>query len=65
MKSDETSFFSEKELSALNFKAIGKSVKISRKASFYNSSRIEIGDYSRIDDFCVLDGMSMLLCIRV
>ena len=54
MKPDETSFFSEAELSALDFKAIGKSVRISRKASFYNLGHIEIGDNSRIDDFCVI-----------
>jgi len=54
MKADWTSFFSKAELTTLNFKAIGKSVKISRKASFYNPNQIEIGDNSRIDDFCVI-----------
>ena len=54
MNPDGTSFFSEVELSALTFKLIGKSVKISRRASFYNSNQIEIGDNSRIDDFCVI-----------
>lgn len=50
------SFLSEQELKSLEFKRIGNGVKISRKASFYNISQIEIGDNSRIDDFTVLSG---------
>lgn len=48
------SFYTEEELAALGFARVGRNVQISRKASFYGASRIEIGDYSRIDDFCVL-----------
>lgn len=48
------SFYSEEELAAIGFARLGRNVQISRKASFYGASRIEIGDYSRIDDFCVL-----------
>lgn len=48
------SFYSEGELAAIGFARVGRNVQISRKASFYGASRIEIGDYSRIDDFCVL-----------
>ena len=33
-----------------------KNVKISDKASIYNPELIEIGDRSRIDDFCILSG---------
>lgn len=54
MKSNACSFFSESELSVFGFKSVGKAVKISRKASFYHPEKMEIGDYSRIDDFCVL-----------
>ncbi len=36
------------------FKSVGKDVKISSKASFYNPGNITIGDYTRIDDFCVI-----------
>jgi galactoside O-acetyltransferase len=43
---------SKKEL--LKFKSIGKYVKVSSKASFHNPGNISIGDYSRIDDFCVI-----------
>ena len=31
-------------------------VKISKKASIYNVEQTEIGDDSRIDDFCVVSG---------
>ncbi|HCT63569.1 MAG TPA: O-acetyltransferase [Erysipelotrichaceae bacterium] len=49
-------FYSQEELLSLNFKYIGKNVKISNKASIYNHDCISIGDNSRIDDFCVLSG---------
>ncbi len=48
------SFYTNKELKTLGFAKTGKNVKISRKASFYGNSRIEIGDNSRIDDFCII-----------
>ena len=35
---------------------IGKNVKISNKTSIYNCEKISIGDYTRIDDFCVISG---------
>jgi len=38
----------------MGFASLGRNVKLSRKASIYNPARISIGDYSRIDDFCVL-----------
>ena len=45
------SFYSEKELSDLGFKSIGKNVLISRKTSLYGIPRISIGNNVRIDDF--------------
>lgn len=50
----QTSFYSEEELKSIGFKSIGKGCMISRKASIYGASNIEIGNYVRIDDFCVL-----------
>lgn len=38
----------------LGFASVGENVQISDKASFYGSSRIELGSNIRIDDFCVL-----------
>jgi len=50
------SWLTEDELRNLNFKSIGKNVLISNKASLYNPELMSIGDYSRIDDFCVISG---------
>ncbi|MBV6750858.1 acyltransferase [Pseudomonas chlororaphis] len=49
-------YLSVAELQNFGFKKIGKNVKISDKASIYNAEDIEIGDYSRIDDFCIISG---------
>ena len=54
----ETPCYSDEELEALGFKAIGHDVLISRKASIHNASAIAIGNHVRIDDFCVLTGGS-------
>lgn len=47
-------FLSQAEIGKVGFKHVGKEVKISDRASFHNPAMIEIGDFSRIDDFCVL-----------
>lgn len=51
-----TSFLSDKEIDRIGFKAVGKNAMISRKASIYSPENIEIGDNTRIDDFCILSG---------
>lgn len=50
------SFLSQEEMNSLRFKNLGGNVRISNKASIYNANLIEIGDNSRIDDFCVISG---------
>ncbi|MCX7696122.1 MAG: acyltransferase [Bacteroidales bacterium] len=50
------SFYSKEELLSIGFKTVGENVLISRKASFYSPSEIEIGNHVRIDDFCILSG---------
>lgn len=45
---------SKKAISELGFKKVGENVMLSDRASFYNCSKISIGDNVRIDDFCVL-----------
>jgi len=50
------SYLSDTELAARNFRRLGRGVRISERAAIYNCDQIEIGDYSRIDDFCVLSG---------
>ncbi len=49
-------YLTETELSAYGFKSVGVDVKISDKAVIYNPEKITIGNYSRIDDFCVVSG---------
>lgn len=49
-------YLSDTDLQAMGFKSLGKSVKISSKASIYNADQIDLGDFSRIDDFCVISG---------
>lgn len=49
-------YLTDSELQALGLKYLGKDVKISDKAAIYNCDQIEIGNHSRIDDFCVISG---------
>lgn len=49
-------YYTQENLENMGFKSLGKKVKISDKASIYNCEQITIGDYSRIDDFCVVSG---------
>ena len=49
-------FLNEKQLERMGFGSLGRNVRISDKASIYNEAQIEIGDNSRIDDFCVISG---------
>jgi len=41
-------------LEKMGFASVGDNVMISDRASFYNCSKISIGNNTRIDDFCVL-----------
>ena len=50
------SYYNNIELEKLGIKKLGKNVKISAKASIYDADQLEIGDNSRIDDFCVISG---------
>ncbi|AMM51268.1 hypothetical protein TH61_08920 [Rufibacter sp. DG15C] len=47
-------FLTEEQLKEAGFKSIGKNVSVSDKASIYNPAYISLGDYTRIDDFCIL-----------
>lgn len=50
------SYYTQSELLKLGFKFIGKDVKVSKKSSIYNHEDIELDNYSRVDDFCILSG---------
>ncbi|WP_137821632.1 acyltransferase [Pseudomonas sp. D(2018)] len=49
-------YYSDEQLKQMGFRRLGINVKISDKASIYNADQIEVGDNSRIDDFCVISG---------
>ncbi|WP_286833454.1 MULTISPECIES: acyltransferase [Acinetobacter] len=49
-------YLSYENLKNMGFKSLGKNVKISDKAAIYDCEQIEIGDNSRIDDFCIISG---------
>lgn len=49
-------WLTDKELNKLSFRKLGRNVRISDKAAIYNTDTIEIGDNTRIDDFCVVSG---------
>lgn len=47
-------YLSESQLAEMGFRSVGKGVRLSDKACIYGAERIEIGDYSRIDDFSLI-----------
>ena len=47
-------YLSNEQVKEIGFKSIGNNVKISDRCVIYNPESIEIGDNSRVDDFCVL-----------
>lgn len=49
-------YLTNEQLKTMGFKYLGTGVKISDKASIYNCEQIRLGDYARIDDFCVISG---------
>ncbi len=53
-------FLTTQQLQKLNFQKLGNDVKISDKASLYNTELMEIGDRTRVDDFCVVSGKIIL-----
>ena len=58
------SYYSDTELLQIGLRRIGKNVKISTCAKIYDAEKIEIGDNSRIDDFCVISGKVFFLGIE-
>jgi acetyltransferase-like isoleucine patch superfamily enzyme len=49
-------YLSQAVLESMGFKHLGRDVKVSDKAALYGVHEIELGDHSRIDDFCVVSG---------
>ena len=50
------SHYTQEELESMGFNSIGNNCMISKKASFYGTSKITIGNNVRIDDFCIISG---------
>lgn len=62
---EERGFFSREELLAAGFSHVGKETRISRKISLYGVSG-SIGNYTRIDDFCILKGrLEIGVCVHI
>ncbi len=53
-------FMSTHQIEEMNFKHVGKNVKLSSLASFDKPHLMSFGDNSRIDDFCALSGLITL-----
>lgn len=49
-------YLSRADLLAMGFKSLGREVRVSDRASVYDAERIELGDFTRIDDFSVVSG---------
>lgn len=47
-------FLSKEQIESMGFKSVGENILLSDKASYYNCKNIDIGNNTRIDDFCVL-----------
>ena len=49
-------YYAREELQEMKFRKLGRDVLISRTSRLYSSEYISIGDYSIVDDFCVVSG---------
>lgn len=49
-------YYSREELEAMKFRNLGRDVLVSRTSRLYIPEYISIGDYSIIDDFCIVSG---------
>src|ERR1700722_7471955 len=49
-------WMSLEKLRQIGFSRVGRDVRISDRTSIYEPEKISIGDFSRIDDFCLVSG---------
>ena len=47
-------WLTDEQIMKMGFSCFGNSVMLSDRASYYNCKNIRIGNYVRVDDFCVL-----------
>jgi acetyltransferase-like isoleucine patch superfamily enzyme len=50
------SYFSDSELTEIGFASVGRNVQVSKRAAIYEPHLMDLGDNTRIDDFCVVSG---------
>lgn len=55
-------YLTEAQLAQMGFRSLGRNVRVSDKAAIYNADQIDIGDYSRIDDMCIISGRVVIGC---
>ena len=49
-------YYAREELEQMKFRKLGHDVLISRTSRLYIPEYISIGDYSIVDDFCIVSG---------
>lgn len=49
-------YYAREELEEMKFRKLGREVQISRTARLYSPEYISIGEFSIVDDFCILSG---------
>lgn len=49
-------YYARDELEGMKFRKLGQNVLISRTSCLYSAEYISIGDFSIVDDFCILSG---------
>lgn len=49
-------YYTHAELGAMQFKQLGRNVRVSRMARLYSPPSIALGDHCIVDDFCILLG---------
>ena len=57
-------FLSNEELKKVNFKSVGKDVKISKNVTIIGSENISLGSNVRIDDFTIISAQNGFLKIK-
>ena len=55
-RESSTSYYTDDELVRLGLARVGRGALVSRHCRLYSPETIEIGDHTRIDDFCIVSG---------
>ncbi len=55
-QNQDVRYYSREELKGMKFRKLGRDVLVSRTARIYIPEYVSIGDFSIVDDFCILSG---------